>query len=206
MFTRNVLAAAVLAAGATIGGAASAATVYDFRTPGPGSFATSLTFDTFTVTPTAIGVGNQGADYVAQSEIGLGVGGVGSPDIGQGDRFRIDGRPGNSLEALTFTFDYAVNLDNFVLSDFEANDDYSYSINGGAFIESDLAFNGLDVNNVTSFTLFASGRLFQDGITGNDEFGLQSIQVSPVPVPAALGLLGAAVAGLGFLRRRRSAA
>lgn len=51
----------------------------------------------------------------------------------------------------------------------------------------------------TSFTFFAG-----DGPDdGDDDFALGAVQLAPVPVPAGLLLMGTALAGLGFARRRK---
>lgn len=67
-----------------------------------------------------------------------------------------------------------------------------------------LTSNPVGVNNVTSFTIRASGTLFQDGVLGNDEFSLKSVNVASVPLPAAGLLLLGAIAGLSALRRRKA--
>lgn len=51
----------------------------------------------------------------------------------------------------------------------------------------------------TSFTFFAGS----GPDDGDDDFALGAVQLAPVPVPAGLLLMGTALAGLGFARRRK---
>jgi hypothetical protein len=204
MMKHHVPAMAILAS--LLAGAASASTVYDFTTLGTTSQA-SLTIDNFTITPSATGIANGGADVLTTSSAGLGVAGLsaGLPDFGAGDGYLIDGKPSGSTESITFTFDYAVDLDAFTLSAFDDNDDFSYQINGGTIVDGMTDFNAISATNVTSFTIFAQGKFLTDGI-GNDEFGLASIEISSIPVPAAGGLLLAGLGALAFAARRRKSA
>lgn len=191
-------------------GSATAAT-YDFNTSGPS--VTQLTnvaptsgagpsIPTITVTPGANGILNFAGALVTQNSNGLGVNG--RPDTNPGN---IDGFPVLSAEFLTVTFGWAVNLVGFKLGAVDGNDHYDISINGGAFVNSLTALldNAVNINNVTSFTIRASGTPWVDGF-GNDDFTLSQIEVAPVPVPAAFGLLAMALGGLGFARRGRKAA
>lgn len=64
---------------------------------------------------------------------------------------------------------------------------------GGAVTSADIRIGNFSSND--------SGAFFR-----NDGFSVDGIQVSAVPLPAGLLLLGSALAGLGILRRRRQAA
>jgi hypothetical protein len=159
-----------------------------------------------TITAGSSGIFNGGVPTIVQTGPGLGVNG--SPDF---DPFTIDGSPIGSSEFLTVTFGWAVRLLSFGLAGADGNDQYDISINGGPFSNgiNALASNSVGQNFVTSFTIRASGTFPIDGLlAGNDEFRLASIQTASVPLPAAAGLLAAALAALGLAgtARRRSAA
>lgn len=119
---------------------------------------------------------------------------------------QVDGSPLLTSEYITFSFAWAVNLLGFDLLGVDGNDNYDISINGGSFVNglTALLSNAVGVNNVTSFTIRASGTAFHDGLLGNDEFSLKSVNVASVPVPAAGLLLLGALGGLSALRRRKA--
>jgi hypothetical protein len=77
---------------------------------------------------------------------------------------------------------------------------FDTSNNGGAFCSgfSDLFFAGGGANNLNSNTNLAFG------VTGTDNLR-QNVQTRRAPEPATLALLGAGLAGLGAMRRRRAA-
>lgn len=188
-------------------GTASAAT-YDFNKSGPSVSQltnvapTSGSGPSIDVTPGANGILNFQGALLTQNSNGLGVNG--RPDTNPGN---IDGFPVWSAEFLTVSFDWAVKLVGFKLGAVDGNDQYDISINGGAFMNGLTALinNSVNVNNVTSFTIRASGTPWVDGL-GNDDFTLSKVEVAPVPVPAAFGLLAMALGGLGLARRGRKAA
>jgi len=207
---KSALSGAAFAAMLLYAGAASAAT-YDFNASGPSvsqltnvapTSGSGPSIPTITVTPGASGIFNFGGALITQNANGLGVNG--RPDTNPGN---IDGFPVFSSEFLTVTFGWAINLISFNLGAVDGNDHFDISINSGAFTNSQtaLASNLVGLNNVTSFTVRASGTAFVDGL-GNDDFTLRAIQVAPVPVPAAFGLLAMALGGLGLARRGRKAA
>lgn len=139
---------------------------------------------------------------LVQGSNGLGVTHVLDTNAGQ-----VDGSPLGTSEYVTFNFGWAVKLLSFGLAGVDGNDNYDISINGGLFTNGLAAAmsNLVGVNYVTSFTVRASGTLFQDGFLGNDEFSIKSVNVAAVPVPAAGLLLLGALGGLAALRRRKAA-
>lgn len=122
-------------------------------------------------------------------------------------------------EMLTVSFSAAVNLTDFLLARFDANDDFEYSLNGGAFttvaamnalaMPTGSALDQPDVNfflgawnKVTSFSIRVTGTTATD----DDDFLLREMKISAVPLPAGGLLLLGGLAGLAALRRRKQAA
>ena len=191
----------VIGAGALMlmAGTASA-TTYTFNS-GPAASPT-LSGDIFTVSASSDGILNYEEPLVVQTPTGLGI--QGGPDTQPG---LIDGNPTFSSEALTVTFNYAVTLDSFTLFGIDWNDDYNIYLDGVLYADSATDSNVVIDQTVTSFTLEAKSSLGEDPfIIGSNGFKLASFTVSPVPVPAAAGLLASAIGALALLRRRRAAA
>lgn len=207
MMVRALVAAGLLTL--SLAGASQAAT-YDYDLTGlSGNLGTSESFmpsmgsgPGITVSAGATGLFNVSPTLTGRSS-GLGVrGGPLDTEPGQ-----IDGSPFGHSEFLTITFGWAVKLLSFGLGEVDPNDDYQFSINGGKFSDdlAALAINGVGENYVTSFVIRASGSVLE-GPLGNDNFRLASIQIASVPLPAAAGLLAAALAALGLagVARRRA--
>lgn len=227
----KTLSAMVAAATLCLASQASAVTL-NFATPGGASGATGIagiTYSTtgssgssfpgdFPGTPSALDVVASNAGVYN----GLGVNGAGDP-AGSGAKTldtRVAGvSVAGSWEMLTVSFSAAVNLTDFLLSRFDANDDFEYSLNGGAFTtiaamnplatptgsavdQPDVNFFLGAFNAVTSFSIRVSGT----SATDDDDFLLREMEISAVPLPAGGLLLLGGLAGLAALRRRKQAA
>lgn len=135
---------------------------------------------------------------------GLGVFGGSDPNGPDSDR-QIDGR--FTLNDLAiFDFGEMVILDEIDFNLVGGNDDF-------------VLFAGNSLADLTSFTIFDipgnAGNIFSSGAVGryfgigafetNDEFRIKSLTVSEVPLPAALPLFIAGLAGLRFAGRRKKA-
>ncbi|MGR3343204.1 MAG: VPLPA-CTERM sorting domain-containing protein, partial [Paracoccaceae bacterium] len=122
-------------------------------------------------------------------------------------------------EYLTLTFSEQVTLtaayflDLFIapkIEDFEVANITIGSAPGAAdaFANADDVFqNNFGYRELTGLGLFGSSFTFWAG-GGNDnrgsaDFALAAVDISPVPLPAGLVLLGTALAGFGALRRKR---
>lgn len=194
-----VLSAAIAASA----GAASAATTYYGGTNGN----ILNPSNPFTVSAGYVSPTGTGAATVTVNQNGLG---VQSPweAAGSSGAATIDGNPLLTTEYLTVSFDYAVKLDSFTLGAIDSNDEYSLLVNtttGSQLSFSSLATNPVNVNYVTSFTIFAIGTPLKDGgARGFDDFRLEDFTISAVPLPAGAGLLLGGLGLLGFARRRRA--
>ena len=176
-------------------GLASAAT-YSFQAHGPN--VAQVERDGMTITARASDV--RGPAMISQTAHGLGV--VGRHDLQPG---QIDSLGGD--EALRVAFDREVRLERFTLGRFGweglGRDDFDLYVDDahvGRFgsEHGDVFEIGAVVR---SFTIAASWAWCEDGLSP-DAFTLESVDVAPVPVPAAGALLMAALGALGWTRRR----
>jgi hypothetical protein len=145
---------------------------------------------------------------VTYNAAGLGVNG--SPDITPGV---IDGFPIFSSERLTFTFATDVIWNSITLGLWDRDDDLRLTFDGGTDTYGPGEANAtIDLGGIVSkfLTVTAYGQLGQDGCLcwdpelKYDKFTVASIDVSPVPIPAAGFLLIGAIGGLFALRRHKS--
>jgi hypothetical protein len=210
---KKFITTSTLAAAAFVIGTAASATTIDFTadaagtttlsgSEGPGWILSSNPADSIT----NLGSAHPNCDVsgLACNNDGFGV--------GQSDEITNNG----VLESITITFTHAVTLtavhflDMFV-SDGEETEAGHVTIGGTAGdIDASIAatassgpgyklLDGLTLTG-TTFTFWASA--------GNDDAGdadvaLAAIEIAPIPLPAGALLMGTALAGFGFMRRRR---
>lgn len=207
---KNIILGATLALGAALFSQQASAINFDFTGSNPADAVTrSFTEGGLTVDVTAgifstfgnptniVGLGGT-LRQVDQNLLGLGA--DGPVDGGQ-----IDGSLGNDV--LVFSFSQAVRIESISFANVDGNDDFAFgSVDGNSFTR---FVNFQDVTNPILASSFLSlsqrtGDAFGIGAIGTfDNFRVSGIQVTAVPVPAAGLLLGSALLGFGYLRRRR---
>ena len=189
----KIMVAALALAAST--GLASAAS-YRFDHSGP-SVAT-LERDGMSITARAADL--HGPAKVAQTAKGLGVVGRHDSQPGQIDSF-FGG------ESLRVDFAREVRLERFTLGRFGWNlfggDDFDLYLDDARAGSFDLSHGAsFEIGEmVRSFTIAARWDFAEDGLSA-DAFTLRSVDVAPVPVPAAGALLLAGLGALGWARRR----
>ena len=149
--------------------------------------------------------GAQNARPVAYSS------GLGATNDGDSEH-TVDG--GGDLEALILTFSAPVKILSLTFGYFDSLDDFDFFFDTDANGSLNLVFSNFDIPNsaVADITgLFTSiGTVFGVGAgNSNDSFKLKKITyevVREVPVPAALPLFFAGLAGLGFATRKAARA
>jgi hypothetical protein len=200
---RTILVAAALAVAA---GTASAAT-YDYTGGKTNPGGPTLSCDAF-------GILNTGCAVTYNAD-GLGVNGFGFGSIPDTTPDQIDGFPIGSSERLIIDFGVDTIWNKIVFGRWNAVDDLRLIWDTGTLVWGPNASNEINLGGVVSksLTVVAYGQppacfLFcpaPDGI-GNDKFTVASIDVTPVPLPAAGWMLLAGVGGIAAIRRRRKAA
>ncbi len=169
---------------------------------------------------TAYTIENDGNGAISASSlisgVGLGVYVSSSNNLGvsssASDGHDLDGGSSSSTsdldEGLLFSFDQTVSLDFVDFDRFGSSDDFNLTVDGMLML--------LDFNSTsTSLLAVASGStsnfdfsnivgqeflFWADG--GSDDFRIDSMNVSAVPEPSSILLLGLGVAGLSFTRRK----
>ena len=141
---------------------------------------------------------------------------VGTP--GAATDVTIDGIDQDENERLRIVFDTAVTISGLFFNDLDSFDDVALVIDGGPTRRFELSGSSfpsdnaaLDLGSVvltgTTLDIIAGFPNPDTGFGGlNDLVQLSGAHVAPVPVPAALPLLGAGLGLLGWLGRRRRAA
>ncbi len=113
-------------------------------------------------------------------------------------------------EMLTIAFDTAMNLSNMVftgeghssaagIEPLTTTETLLFAINGGTLAQYTFA----DLSAASFTNVLSASFHYDDGASTAEQFYLASADVTPVPLPAALPMLAAAMGGLGFLARRR---
>lgn len=206
-FASLALAAAVT----TVGGAANAVTFgfggSSFDSPSKfftsGGIGVTVTAGTFSgANPSTIDYSTRWVDH-NNGRLGA--------DGGLFESGQIDGNAGNDV--LVFTFDQNVRIDSIRFSNVDGNDDFAFGAVAGNLFDRFVSFQ--DVENIVFTADFLSpaslsvGNSFGIGAIGSlDNFRINALTVTAVPVPAALPLLAGGIGFLGFAgwRRKRSAA
>ena len=219
----NVVGLKVVALSVLLGSAGAQAASITFTDPSTNSDAGitatttstggALAFGGGSVFGEGLGIGNQSALTPVKSGIGAvpsGFGGLGTSFV--------------TSETVTVSFSEEVILDTLILGNWENNvagngDRATLNFSGGSSGAGTIDLNGSDgnggltdafdffVNLNTSLTTFTitpvQGGTNSDGATVKTSFRLNAVEVSEVPLPAAVWLFGSAIAGLGVIGRRR---
>ena len=121
----------------------------------------------------------------------------------------VDGSQGN--EAVRLTFESEVYLNTIYFDYVGSNDDFNYRVDGGSWGYEDIVgpYHGNDGHYTFSLpgllgTVFDIAAWYS-----NDDFKLRGVEytaVSAVPLPPAVLMFGAALLGLGWVKRRKQAA
>ena len=186
--TKTLQALACTAAMALGVGAASAGTI-SFTGGNDGSS------DGASLSCSVTGILNAGGCSVTLNGSGLGVrGGLVDTQPGQ-----VDGLGGT--ESITISFAQEMVWSNISFSRWDNNDNALLEADGGVSVNYGGNNRSLNLPNVVSRSLTITA--IQSLPT--DDFRIRSIDVAPVPLPAAGGFLLAGLGGLAFLRRRKKA-
>ena len=204
---KSILFGAAVIAMAT-GALPASAALIDF-TDNTTGFSGSIGLISWTLTGSSAPNTNEGGP---SSSIGVLLGdndgvGIGDDEITYGGEYLTL----NFSEQVTLTAAYYLDL--FIapeIQDFEVANITIGSAPGAADASAnadDVFQNGWGYRELTNLGLFGSSFTFWAG-GGNDnrgsaDFALAAVDISPVPLPAGLVLLGTALAGFGALRRKR---
>ncbi|WP_025898652.1 VPLPA-CTERM sorting domain-containing protein [Sneathiella glossodoripedis] len=106
-------------------------------------------------------------------------------------------------ETIKLTFSTSVMLESILFGDVGFNDHFRYRVEGGSWVTRDISGSGN--NGYFDFALPGIlGTVLEIGAEyWNDDFMVRGVKVSAVPLPPAVLLFGAALAGLGWFRRRK---
>ncbi len=197
--------------------AAAGAATFNLGGLSAGEIASGLTVDGLSLNFAASAVGT-GVTSAVPVSVGVGMGVTTSPvptfDDQGSDANRLDGRVAD--ETLSFLFNQRIVVDAITFQGINppvvgpSNDDVRLVLDGDEAGGFTINIPRLDANsNVTRLTefdgvLLVLTQLDLSAIGNNDRFRVQSIEVSQVPLPGALGLALTGIAALALMRRRRS--
>lgn len=147
---------------------------------------------------------------VTTGQWGLGVNG--RPDA---QSHLIDGRPVGSAERLTISFAADMIWNSITFGYWDHNDDVTLVTDDGTSFWYNGNSRTVDLGGAisSSLSIIARGTRYDcNGYIscnsvygGNDEFSVKKIDVAPVPLPAAGGMLLAGLGAFAFMRRRKKA-
>jgi hypothetical protein len=208
---RQMAFGAAIAAGVALSGAASAATVFDFRNGNLGAngnnVAIAATLDGIGVSVSAgtyafDAIVDVGGRRVTKSNSGLGVDCSIAPGLCPNE---IDG----PLDLLTLIFDQKVNFISALFTEVDGDDDFDLFIDGVLVLPADrniAAQNPFSLVGLSGTTISFGADAGTLTNLNEDDFRLGSLTVSAVPEPTTLALLAAALGALGLSYRRRTVA
>jgi hypothetical protein len=158
-----------------------------------------------------------GSTLTAAGKVGKWQQGLGILDGQRDDEHYVDGKGKNDV--LSFFFSQEVKLISVGFSYVDSNDDFAFFFDKGkdGALTNDLVWKTKDIpgsgsNGTFSFATLSNkyiGKLFGIGsYDDNDEFKVASITVdfgkpSSIPLPGALPLFAAGLAGIALMKRRR---
>ncbi|MEL6952299.1 MAG: VPLPA-CTERM sorting domain-containing protein [Pseudomonadota bacterium] len=195
MTIRKKMAGLGLAIGMAFGASSASAAVVDFTGSGTGAA------DGASLSCSTTGFLNLGGCSVTFNSAGLGVQG-GLIDT-QGDE--LDGFGGT--ESITISFAQNMVWSNITFGLWDSGDDALLQADSGPALSYGGNNPSLDLPNVVSSSLTITAVDSLNGFFSNkrDDFTIASIEVAPVPLPAAGFMLLAGLGGLYAMRRRQKA-
>lgn len=144
---------------------------------------------------------------IIQDSDGLGIissdceGGIGSGCVFD-NSFDVDGY--KLGEALVLTADANIQIDAVLFSHVDEADFFSYSLDGNSWSNDELI--GFDERHVFNSLLLAGDTFSLGAFKGKSNWLLRGVEFTPVsavPLPPAIFAFGAALLGMGWLKRRK---
>ena len=196
---KKYLTSAIVAAGLMFGASAASAASMNFGTGNGIAGSNSYSFTDSGVTAVATPLSTYSNSTIHQYSPGLGVTSY------RGDSHEVDGYRAN--EAVRLTFSEEVTITSILFGAVGSNDDFWFRVDGGSF-SSERDINGSGDSGYYNFVGLV-GTIFDVAAFGdNDDFKVRGVEftVSSVPLPPAVLMFGAALLGLGWVKRRKQAA